>query len=113
MLASTSQLERGRGDQSCAGHAKRVAERNGATVRIDEPGIFRPIVSNLLEGGAYYMLLADLRSYLDAQSRPVIYSIGPNLKDENGLPRAPIAEGDLVWRYALPEGMVFEDFILY
>lgn len=36
---------------------------------LDEPGIFRPIVANLLEGGDYYMLLADLRSYLDAQSR--------------------------------------------
>ena len=36
---------------------------------LEEPGIFRPIVANLLEGGDYYMLLADLRSYLDAQSR--------------------------------------------
>ncbi len=36
---------------------------------LDEPGIFWPIVANLLEGGDYYMLLADLRSYLEAQSR--------------------------------------------
>jgi len=36
---------------------------------LDEPGVFHPIVANLLEGGDYYMLLADLRSYLDAQSR--------------------------------------------
>jgi starch phosphorylase len=36
---------------------------------LTEPGIFRPIVSNLLEDGDYYMLLADLRSYIETQDR--------------------------------------------
>ena len=34
-----------------------------------EPGIFRPIVDALLDGGDRYMLLADLRDYVDAQDR--------------------------------------------
>ena len=34
-----------------------------------EPGLFDPIVRNLLEYNDYYMLLADLRSYSDAQDR--------------------------------------------
>ena len=34
-----------------------------------EPGIFRPITRTLLEGGDYYMLLADLRSYILTQER--------------------------------------------
>ncbi len=29
-----------------------------------EPGIFRPVTRSLLEGGDYYMLLADLRDYI-------------------------------------------------
>lgn len=33
-----------------------------------EPGIFRPIVHSLLEGGDRYMLLADLHAYDEAQS---------------------------------------------
>ena len=36
---------------------------------LNEPGIFRPIVANLLEHGDYYMNLADLRSFIDAQAR--------------------------------------------
>ena len=36
---------------------------------LTEPGIFRPIVSNLLQDGDYYMLLADLRSYIETQDR--------------------------------------------
>ena len=34
-----------------------------------EPGIFRPIVHSLLAGGDYYMLLADLRDYIQTQER--------------------------------------------
>ena len=36
---------------------------------LTEPGIFRPIVSNLLEHGDYYMNLADLRSFIDMQGK--------------------------------------------
>ncbi len=36
---------------------------------LTEPGIFRPIVTTLLEEGDFYMNLADLRGYIDAQSR--------------------------------------------
>jgi starch phosphorylase len=35
----------------------------------DEPGIFQPIRATLLDGGDYYMHLADLRSYSQAQQR--------------------------------------------
>jgi starch phosphorylase len=35
----------------------------------DEPGIFEPIIKSLLEGGDTYCLLADFRSYLDAQDK--------------------------------------------
>ncbi len=34
-----------------------------------EPGIFRPIVQSLLEGGDHYMLLADMRDYIHTQER--------------------------------------------
>ncbi|MDF1813041.1 MAG: hypothetical protein P1V20_12530 [Verrucomicrobiales bacterium] len=51
--------------------------------------------------------------YKLGRSGPVIYSIGPNGKDDGGTPRAPIAEGDLVWRYELPAGFAFEDYILH
>ena len=34
-----------------------------------EPGLFAPIVRNLLDYNDYYMLLADLRSYSEAQDR--------------------------------------------
>ena len=34
-----------------------------------EPGIFRPITESLLNGGDHYMLLADLRSYIQTQER--------------------------------------------
>jgi starch phosphorylase len=36
---------------------------------LNEPGIFRAIIANLLEHGDYYMNLADLRSFIDAQAR--------------------------------------------
>jgi starch phosphorylase len=34
-----------------------------------EPGIFKPIYSALLNGGDHYMLLADLRGYIETQER--------------------------------------------
>ena len=34
-----------------------------------EPGLFEPILRSLLDYNDYYMLLADLRSYIDAQER--------------------------------------------
>ena len=34
-----------------------------------DPGLFDPIIRNLLDYNDYYMLLADLRSYSDAQDR--------------------------------------------
>lgn len=34
-----------------------------------EPGLFTPIVNGLLQHGDYYMLLADFRSYMEAQER--------------------------------------------
>ena len=33
------------------------------------PGLFDPIVRSLLDYNDYYMLLADLRSYIDAHAR--------------------------------------------
>src|SRR5512134_2577603 len=35
---------------------------------LNEPGIFQPIVSTLLEHGDFYMHLADLPSFIEAQS---------------------------------------------
>ena len=34
-----------------------------------EPGIFRPLTQSLLDGGDHYMLLADLRDYIQTQDR--------------------------------------------
>ncbi len=34
-----------------------------------EPGVFQPVTHALLDGGDYYMLLADLRDYIGAQER--------------------------------------------
>ncbi|MBK8175287.1 MAG: glycogen/starch/alpha-glucan phosphorylase [Rhodospirillales bacterium] len=36
---------------------------------LTEPGIFRPIIANLLEHGDFYMNLADLRSFIEAQGQ--------------------------------------------
>ena len=47
------------------------------------------------------------------KERPVVFSIGPNLTDDQGKPRAPIGEGDLVWRYELPDGFSYDEYILY
>ena len=42
---------------------------------LTEPGIFRPIIDYLLNQGDYYMNLADLRSFIDAQERmQAVYS---------------------------------------
>ena len=37
--------------------------------RVVEPGLFEPILRSLLDYNDYYMLLADLRSYSEAQDR--------------------------------------------
>jgi glycogen phosphorylase len=34
-----------------------------------EPGIFKPIIQSLLDGGDHYMLLADMRDYIQTQER--------------------------------------------
>jgi len=34
-----------------------------------EPGIFKPLIQSMLDGGDHYMLLADLRPYIEAQER--------------------------------------------
>jgi starch phosphorylase len=34
-----------------------------------EPGIFKPLVLSLLQGGDHYMLLADMRDYIQTQDR--------------------------------------------
>ena len=34
-----------------------------------EPGIFKPVIDSLLSGGDQYMLLADLRAYIETQER--------------------------------------------
>ncbi len=36
---------------------------------LTEPGIFKPIITSLLEHGDYYLNLADLRSYIDTQAK--------------------------------------------
>ena len=42
---------------------------SGNVFSVLEPGLFDPIVRNLLDFNDYYMLLADLRSYCEAQDR--------------------------------------------
>jgi starch phosphorylase len=36
---------------------------------LTEPGVLRPIISNLIEQGDFYMNLADMRSFIDAQEQ--------------------------------------------
>jgi starch phosphorylase len=43
-----------------------------------EPGVFAPLLDAILTGGDYYMHLADLRSYLDADSRLVALYADPD-----------------------------------
>ena len=50
-----------------------------------EPGIFRPVTWSLLEGGDYYMLLADLRDYIQTQER-----VDAAYKDPGGWDRKAI-----------------------
>ena len=50
-----------------------------------EPGIFRPVTRSLLEGGDYYMLLADLRDYIETQER-----VDAAYKDPSGWDRKAI-----------------------
>ena len=50
-----------------------------------EPGIFRPVTWSLLEGGDYYMLLADLRDYIETQER-----VDAAYKDPGGWDRKAI-----------------------
>ena len=50
-----------------------------------EPGIFRPVTWSLLEGGDYYMLLADLRDFILTQERA-----DAAYRDEDGWDRKAI-----------------------
>ena len=52
---------------------------------LNEPGIFRPIVANLLEHGDFYMNLADLRSFIDAQARVEELYRDPKVEREGDL----------------------------
>jgi starch phosphorylase len=49
---------------------------------LTEPGVFRPIVANLLEQGDYYMNLADMRGFMEAQAR-----IDAEYRDQEGWSR--------------------------
>ena len=48
-------------------HALDLIERNFFSMM--EPGIFEPLVRSLLDQGDHYLLLADLRSYIETQDR--------------------------------------------
>jgi starch phosphorylase len=50
-----------------------------------EPGIFKPVTQSLLEWGDYYMLLADLRDYIETQER-----VDAAYKDPSGWDRKAI-----------------------
>ena len=50
-----------------------------------EPGIFKPVTQSLLEWGDYYMLLADLRDYIETQDR-----VDAAYKDPSGWDRKAI-----------------------
>jgi starch phosphorylase len=50
-----------------------------------EPGIFRPLTHSLLDGGDHYMLLADLRDYIETQER-----VDAAYKDRDGWDRKSI-----------------------
>ena len=62
-----------------------------------EPGIFKPLLQSLLDGGDHYMLLADLRDYIQTQERvDAAYretrSLGPNGNSQRG-PRRKVLVG--------------------
>jgi starch phosphorylase len=52
---------------------------------LTEPGIFRPVLQNLLEHGDYYMNLADMRGFIDAQAR-----IDEAYRDQEGWSRKAV-----------------------
>ena len=52
-----------------------------------------------------------LRYQLDADDRPVIYSVGENGVDDGGVPHNAREKGDLVWRYSLPSGYTVDDYL--
>lgn len=65
----SEEADRGAGAQAAS---RTVRLRNGEVHRFGyEPGVFAPLRDVLLTGGDYYMHLADLRSYLDADQRQV------------------------------------------
>jgi starch phosphorylase len=73
---TAEEVERSRGNYDPRSYYQRDDEIRRAIdlIRNDffsltEPGIFRPITATLLEHGDYYMHLADLRSFADAQAR--------------------------------------------
>lgn len=51
----------------------------------DDPGLFAPIIETLLDRGDYFMHLADLKSYADAQQR-----VGQQYADRGGWARQAI-----------------------
>ena len=50
-----------------------------------EPGIFKPVIQSLLDWGDRYMLLADLRNYIETQER-----VDAAYKDREGWDRKAI-----------------------
>ncbi len=73
---TAAEVQNNRGSYSPHGHYQHDAETREAldlifndTFSRDEPGIFAPIRETLLDRGDYYMHLADLASYTQAQQR--------------------------------------------
>lgn len=56
-----------------------------------------------------YLPEHELR-YVVEDQKPIIYSVGANKKDEHGLMKTSVADGDLVWRYIRPEGFNYRDY---
>lgn len=52
----------------------------------------------------------DLIYSIGPEGRPVIYSVGENEVDDGGTPKALKSQGDLVWRYFLPQGFTVDDY---
>ena len=50
-----------------------------------EPGIFRPVLHNLLDGGDPFMILADLPSFVEAQDRADAFYRDPAAWDEKAI----------------------------
>ncbi|MBI4657354.1 MAG: glycogen/starch/alpha-glucan phosphorylase [Verrucomicrobia bacterium] len=64
-------------------HALDLIERDFFSML--EPGVFKPVVQSLLDWGDHYMLLADLRSYVETQER-----VDAAYKDRSGWDRKAI-----------------------